>query len=143
MQIRPDIIKIAGEEEVSKTIEELLGLNKLMPKRTNSYTDALQESQLGNTDNRREETQLTERQFDEKREFGIGRELDLHKDDAGITEIRLNDKKNKQRREEAWEDNKEKIRGHESVAPIWRQVYKQEEKCEQMNKNQPLLKKKK
>ena len=137
MQIKPDIIRIAGEEEVSKTIEELLGLNKLLPKRENSYTNELQESQLANQKPRGEEEVLIEKQLDKKKgEFGVKRELDIHKDDSGITEIRLNDKKNKQRREEAWEDNKEKIRGHESVSPLWREVYKKEDERKKLDKGQ-------
>jgi hypothetical protein len=136
MQIIPDIIKIAGEEEISKTIEELLGLNKLLPERTNAYTDELQEGQLAKEDNRWETEVLTEKQFDEKRDEKVGHELDIHEDSDGMTEVRLNKDKNKQRREDAWEDNKKKIRGHEAVPPIWRQVYKQEDDRKKLNKGQ-------
>ncbi len=140
MKINGDIIKIAGEESVSKTIEELLDLNKLLPKRTKTLIETVQENQLDNTDNRGEVEILTEKQL-KKTDIDTGKQiLDTHKDDSGITEIRLNDKKNKQRRPEAFEETE--ARGHKSVSPLWSQIFKQEDDRKGLDKGQ-LDKKKK
>jgi hypothetical protein len=132
-----------GEDEICHTIEELLGLNKLIPKRTNKAIMELQEGQLAKEDNRWSSEELTEKQFDgKKRKEMVGHELDPHKDNGEIVEVRLNNPKNDTRREEAWDKDDEKVRGHKNVAPLWIQVYKQEEDRKKLDKKQ-LEKKKK
>ena len=65
-------IKIgASEENISKTIEELLELNKGIPARTNEDVSILTEKQLDESDYdnkkyRGEEEEITERQFGER-----------------------------------------------------------------------------
>lgn len=133
----------SNEDEICHTIEELLALNKLIPKRTNKAIMELSEGQLAKEDNRWEEEALTEKQFDSKKKKEmVGHELEPHKDNGEIIEVRLNNPKNKTRNEDAWDKDNEKVRGHKNVAPLWIQVYKQEDDTKKLDKKQ-LEKKKK
>lgn len=138
-------IKEAGSEEsVSKTINELLELNKLIPARTNKEIHEVQEAQLADTDNRWEEDSITEKQLqkNDKKEM-VAQELDPHIDNLGITEKRLNDTKFN-RNEKAWDTSDDPfIRGHKDVAPIWKEVYTKEDERKKTNKGQMDKKKKK
>ena len=77
----------------------------------------------------------------------VGHKLDDHRDETGIIEVRLNDPDvefhETNRREEAWDTSDDpKIRGHYDISPLWKSVYKTEEKWKATNKGQ-LDKKKK
>jgi len=134
-----------AEHEICHTIEELLNLNKLIPKRSNKAVVELQEGQLAKEDNRWEENKLTEKQFENKnkKKEMVGHELDPHKDQEEIFEIRLNDPKTKNRNEGAWNKDDIEIRGHKNISPLWQSVYKKEDDRKKLDKGQLDKKKKK
>lgn len=106
-------IKIAvSEAEISKTIEELLELNKKIPKRTGKEIVEITEKQLAKTDNRGEADEVTEKQFGKREE----QELD-------IIEVQLGDEHD----DSTWNTSKKKMRGHENISPLWIEVFEKED----------------
>ena len=124
-QIDVGNLKVAGpaEDSVSKTIEELLELNKLIPKRTEEEDMSLTETQFDNRDymnkpSRGEEEEITERQFEE-------RNAD---EDADVAEeLMENASENDGGHHGEEKVTNLKARGHEEVPPIWMEVYKKED----------------
>lgn len=118
-------LKIAGSElDVSKTIEELLELNKLIPERWNEPADGVTQKQMMESNryegksSRGEQTVVTEIQFDHDDE-----------PDYQIVEIEANKAKpeNSGHNSKTWETNKDKIRGHRDIPPLWQRIYEQED----------------
>lgn len=117
-------IKIAGsQKDVSKTIEELLELNKRIPKRWGEPADGITQKQLDgkdyeNSSSRGEREEVTERQFGDREE-----------PDYEILEIRAIETSadNGGHRPEAWDMDEIKIRGHQNVSPLWISVYEAED----------------
>ena len=126
MKFTGDIIdiKIAGsEKEVSKTIEELLALNKRLSKHTDKEIMDTTEKQLEKGDydtksSRGEQTEVTERQLD-------------HKDEPDFELVEVRARKESPQdgghNPSAWDKDKEKVRGHQNVSPLWHEVYKKED----------------
>lgn len=118
-------LKIAGSElDVSKTIEELLELNKLIPKRWNEDPDGTTQNQLEKSkkyegrSSRGEQLVTTEKQFDHAGEtFQI---VEIEAEKASPQDLGHNDK--------TWETNDEKINGHKDVPPLYKELYKKESK---------------
>jgi len=137
-EFRVDIskLKIAGsEEEISKTIEELLELNKKIPSRWNEEIAEITENQFDNSkhykskEHRGEQTELYEKQMEEARK----------NTEEDLLERRFDDSKESinTHREESWNLDDEKIRGHKNIQPIWHEVYR----IEDQRKNIPMEKK--
>lgn len=119
-------LKIAGsEQDVSKTIEELLGLNNLIPERWNEPADGITQKQMVESDryegkkSRGEQAVVTEIQFGHEGE-----------PDYQVVEIEANKAapENAGHNSKTWETNDEKIRGHKDIPPLWQRVYEQEDK---------------
>ena len=116
--INVDNIKIAsGEEDISKTIEELLAINDRIPARKNEELMEITEKQFDH--GKEEKMGITEEQFEER-----------NSDDRTIieNEILKAPAKDGGNRPEAWDQDDKKMRGHKSIQPIWIQVYKNEDK---------------
>jgi hypothetical protein len=135
-----DIKKIhiasSAEDSISKTIEELLDINKRITQRTNTERKETTEKQFDKEDystkkTRGEKEEVTERQFGKRDEA-----------DLEIVEIRLEETKPEDlgHDEKKWDKDKEKVRGHRHVSPMWQQIYKQEDERKKLDKGQ--LKKK-
>lgn len=116
-------IKNAGSEKsVSKTIEELLELNKKIPARTNEEVKAITEKQFeSNKDSRGEKPGTLEMQLND---------TDNRDDEFVLLENRLDnsDTDDSGRNPKAWDTDDEKARGHKNVPPIWLEVYRKEDK---------------
>lgn len=132
-QIDVEKIKISSSEEdsISKTIEELLSLNDLIPKRTDEEVLSITEKQVEERDymnksSRGEKEEITERQF-EKRDGAP----------ENIIENRFEEKGNAGKHHGEEEVANLKDKGHESVPPIWIEVYKKEK-----NRNKKDMEKK-
>ena len=118
-------IKIAGsEKDVSHTIEELLALNKMIPKRWDEPAEGLTEAQLEDSDKsentgwRGEVEKITEGQFGDRKE-----------PEYQILEVEAETKPSSDggHREEAWDLDKVETKGHKNVPPIWIEVYNKED----------------
>ena len=121
-QIDTKNIHIAnGEENVSKTIEELLSLNDRIPAQTDTEVVDVTEKQLDKGDyenktSRGEQDVVTEVQFGDREEMEetvVEVQLETAGSDGG-------------HRPEMWDKDDEEVRGHKSVAPLWHQIYRQE-----------------
>ena len=136
--INTNNIHIANaEEDISKTIEQLLDLNKLIPKRTNKEIDHLTEKQLEkdpyiNKKSIGEVGKVTELQFDND---GKSMDYPFIRNDGDIMEvqeIQIEDAKPEDNGNNSKTydiDGKSKIRGHKEglIPPIWKRVYEQED----------------
>jgi len=117
-------IKIAaGEESISHTIEELLSMNDLIPAHTDEEVGKITEKQLDDSDynnkpSRGEVEGITEIQLD----------LD-NPGESRIQEVQIQEAKETDggHRPEMWDKDDVESRGHKNVAPIWLQIYKQED----------------
>ena len=120
-----NIFHIANSEEnISKTIEELLKINNKIPARKKEDYESTTEKQLEkekyiNKNSRGEKEEITEIQLGERE----------NEYDDDIIEISLEeaDKEMGGHRPEAWEPNEDKVRGHKDVPPIWLEVYRIED----------------
>jgi hypothetical protein len=122
-----------ADGQASKTIEELLAINKLIPARKDSETmytteKQLNEDEYNNKDSRGEIEEVTERQFKDRND----------KKDVSIIEVQLEEASPDKNghKPEAWDTSDKEIRGHKNVQPIWLQVYKQEDERKKQDKNQ-------
>ena len=122
-QIDTKKIHIANSEEnVSKTIEELLALNDKIPAKTDEEIMDVTEKQLEkskymNKPSRGEEEAISEVQFGDRKA-----------DDDTIVEVKLEAAgADGGHRPEMWDKDEEEVRGHKDVAPIWHEVYKKED----------------
>jgi hypothetical protein len=135
-QINTKDIKISSSEEsISKTIEELLHLNKRLSKRWNDEKEIdkttnkqFEESKhYEGKGNRGEQTDPYQKQLDKKRmnkEYPVQEEQFSEKGTDGG------------HRPEMWDKDKEKVRGHKNVQPIWHEVYR----IEDDKKSKPMKK---
>ena len=125
MDFRIDIskIKIAGTEtDISKTIEELLELNKLIPARWGEEELSITEKQFDNTKhstdkkNRGEVEEITERQIQKNRK--------VPKEELQLIETRATETEESKggHNESAWKKDEEEVKGHKNVPPIWIEV---------------------
>jgi len=121
-----------SEDSVSKTIEELLSVNDQISAHTDSEVTEVTQTQFDNSDyegksSRGEVSEVTERQFEDRND-----------DETPIQEIQIENASESDggHRSEMWDLNDKKVRGHESVAPIWHSVYRQEDDRKKMDKGQ-------
>lgn len=136
-QLDVNNIKIASssEDAVSKTIEELLELNKRIPKRTGEEVMHITEKQLDLKNYPGKiNSGITEKQMGKR---------DKPSDD--ILEIKLEENESTKggHRSESWDKDKEESRGHKNVSPLWLQVHKQEDDRKKLDKGQLDKKQKK
>ena len=139
MELRGDYIdiKIAGkEEDISKTIEELLELNTLIPKRVKKERLSTTEKQLdkddyANKESRGEEGCLTEKQM-------VEHDRHIEEIDPTIIEIKFETTSASDggHNTDAWDKDDQKVRGHKNVQPLWHQIYKQEDDRKKIDKGQ-------
>jgi|ERR1035437_298954 hypothetical protein len=130
-----------SEDDISKTIEELLELNDKIPARTGKEILLVTEKQLDkdpymNKDSRGEKDSITEEQLFSGRE----------EQDPDVIEVKLVktdtvDGGNKDSESESY--SKKKERGHSAVPPIWLSVFKIEDDRKKLDKSQMLKKIKK
>ena len=130
-------VKIAAtEESISKTIEELLSLNKKIPQQTDEEINEITEKQLSDgkkddtkSHNPEEVMKVTESQF-EDRQDEVAPILEVRFEEADSTEGGHNP--------EMWDMNDVEVRGHKRkyTQPIWLDVYKKEDKRKEMNSGQ-------
>ncbi len=123
-------IKVAGSEsDISKTIEELLALNKRIPKRWDEEPTCITEKQFEEKRNNhkdlrdKEKTETIEALFD-------------HDDEPEKKPTVIEDKlksTNKTDGGHHGEEKQEKVRGHKNIQPIWREVYRLEDERKKLD----------
>jgi hypothetical protein len=129
------------EEDISKTIEELLELNDKIPARTGKDIAIVTEKQLDkdpymNKDSRGEKDSITEEQMISGRK----------EQDPDVIEVKLvkTDTVNGGNKDSESESYlKKKERGHSAVPLIWLDVYKKEDDRKKLDKGQMSKKLKK
>jgi len=128
MDFRVDVSKviIAGSESsISKTIEELLELNKKIPARSKEEILEITQKQFeSNSDTkgkRGEVNEVSERQLSEKNKGNKKAEdiIENQLDEAGVSDGGRNS--------DAWDKGNVKMRGHKDIPPIWIEVFKNED----------------
>lgn len=122
-----------SEKNISHTIEELLGLNKLLSARTDTEITDITQKQLNSEDymnkpSRGEQDEITERQFTDRQE-----------DPVIIQEVQIQEASEEDggHQTKRWDTDKEEMRGHENIPSIWLEVYHKEDK----RKEKPINKK--
>lgn len=135
-----NIIFTAGSEsEIGKTIEQLLDLNNLIPARTDEEVTEITEKQLAGdirkalSDDDGKSNERSDKEIDGVSELQLA---DRHgEDNEEIMELRL-DETEGQRRPESWDTTGKKERGHDSIPPLWLDIYKHLDERKKLDKGQ-------
>jgi len=135
MDFRVDVSKviIAGSESsISKTIEELLELNKKIPARSNKEVLEITQKQFDTNSNTKEKRgevlEVSEKQLLEKNKGNKKSEdiIENKLDEAGVSDGGRNP--------DAWDKDDVKMRGHKNIPPIWIEVMKNEDSRKEKQK---------
>jgi len=135
MKFQGDILPVkisASAESISHTIEELLELNKKIPARQNEEIMRITEKQFDESDyktkdKRGEAEGITEKQFG-------GRDAAIEE----IVEVRLEEATPSDggHKPEAWDLDDVEMKNHKNLAPIWLEVYKNEDERKKLDRGQ-------